>query len=385
MEGWVKAEIQESIDTASVVLGGFHYAPPGDTSSSDITTNFFAYILSMWEGERTAYEGDPISHIVLPIFDKLSGDNRNVVGVLKSTIQWKYFLQEILTDSDIGYNVEITSTCLEEDSTFTFQLSGPRVTSLGVGDYHEDYLRDFSYVGSFTTDVIDDGTVNGVQFSQEFCPYTFEIYPTTANYERYETREPLVISLSITAVFIFTIFMFLVYDRLVERRQRIVLAKATQSTAIVSSLFVSELMSTPLHSVSTVILTLECSFLISSLQPKQVRDRLLAVENEKSEKRKGEVMMTGNHKLKSFLNGNSAPNAVQDANPIADLFPNCTVLFADIAGFTAWSSSREPSQVFVLLQTLYQSFDNIAKRRKVFKVETIGYVIFGENGCTDDY
>lgn len=36
--------------------------------------------------------------------------------------------------------------------------------------------------------------------------------------------------------------------------------------------------------------------------------------------------------------------------PIADLFPEATVMFADIAGFTAWSSVREPTQVFKLLK-----------------------------------
>ena len=45
---------------------------------------------------------------------------------------------------------------------------------------------------------------------------------------------------------------------------------------------------------------------------------------------------------------------------------------ADIAGFTAWSSQREPPQVFTLLETLYRSFDVIAGKLKVFKVETIG-------------
>ena len=58
--------------------------------------------------------------------------------------------------------------------------------------------------------------------------------------------------------------------------------------------------------------------------------------------------------------------------PIADLFPECTVMFADISGFTAWSSVREPAQVFKLLETLYSSFDKIAKKRGVFKVVTIG-------------
>jgi class 3 adenylate cyclase len=47
-------------------------------------------------------------------------------------------------------------------------------------------------------------------------------------------------------------------------------------------------------------------------------------------------------------------------------------MFADIAGFTAWSSEREPSQVFKLLETLYHEFDNIADCLGVFKVETIG-------------
>lgn len=47
-------------------------------------------------------------------------------------------------------------------------------------------------------------------------------------------------------------------------------------------------------------------------------------------------------------------------------------MFGDIVGFTAWSSTREPSQVFTLLETIYHDFDSVAKRRRVFKVETVG-------------
>jgi len=77
---------------------------------------------------------------------------------------------------------------------------------------------------------------------------------------------------------------------------------------------------------------------------------------------------------KRSTDGSNAPvlDKINLSAPIADLFPYCTVSFADIAGFTAWSSTREPAQVFVLLQSLYQAFDLIAKRRQVFKVETIG-------------
>jgi Adenylate and Guanylate cyclase catalytic domain len=40
-------------------------------------------------------------------------------------------------------------------------------------------------------------------------------------------------------------------------------------------------------------------------------------------------------------------------------------------GFTAWSSMREPAQVFTLLETLYSAFDELAKELGVFKVETV--------------
>lgn len=47
-------------------------------------------------------------------------------------------------------------------------------------------------------------------------------------------------------------------------------------------------------------------------------------------------------------------------------------MFLDIVNFTAWSSERDPGQVFLLLETIYHAFDEIAKRMGVFKVETIG-------------
>jgi len=37
-----------------------------------------------------------------------------------------------------------------------------------------------------------------------------------------------------------------------------------------------------------------------------------------------------------------------------------------LVGFTAWSSTRDPAQVFVLLETLYGEFDAIARRSKFY-------------------
>ena len=58
--------------------------------------------------------------------------------------------------------------------------------------------------------------------------------------------------------------------------------------------------------------------------------------------------------------------------PIADYYKISTVLFADIAGFTKWSSDRPPSDVFEFLEVLYGNFDQAARTNNVMKIETIG-------------
>jgi class 3 adenylate cyclase len=146
-------------------------------------------------------------------------------------------------------------------------------------------------------------------------------------------------------VFLFTSILFYAYNILVERRQQIVLNKAVQSTAIVSSLF-----------------------------PKQIHDRLLQ-EN-------GGLNSTQSSKMISFLTGNQ-DHDMAGGGQIADFFPHCTVLFADIAGFTAWSSTRGPEHVFMLLQSVYHEFDKVAKRRRVFKVETIGDCYLAATGVPE--
>jgi hypothetical protein len=183
---------------------------------------------------------------------------------------------------------------------------------------------------------VADGTKSALPFHEGECFHTISIYPSTEFLDTYKSSTPVIITFAVAVIFAFAVAMFVVYDRLVERRQKLVLQKAVQSTAIVSSLF-----------------------------PKNVRDRLMQTQATDSDTDESKA------RLMSFMGG--ANERGFDSNkPIADLFPNCTVLFADIAGFTAWSSTRDPAQVFTLLQAVYQAFDKIAARRHVFKVETIG-------------
>ncbi len=64
---------------------------------------------------------------------------------------------------------------------------------------------------------------------------------------------------------------------------------------------------------------------------------------------------------------------------MTDYFENVTILFADIANFTAYSGSVEAEQVVYMLKNLYTEFDQSVVNNNVFKLYTIGdcYVVLG--------
>jgi len=233
--------IKDCIEQKKTVLGGFEFAPLGGVSDTHPDTVFFATIASMAAGESLKYLGDPMSHIVIPIFQGVNDtDREHVVAVLQATLHWQDYLRDVLSDTHYGYHVVIETGCDPKgENTFTYQIDGHVASVVGWGDHHDRGLSRHRVDGVFIKDHIQDGTTEGLPYHDDSCPHVFHIYPTQADYDHYLTSLPFIISLVSAAIFAFTIGMFVWFERLVERRQKIVLAKATQSTAIVSSLFVS--------------------------------------------------------------------------------------------------------------------------------------------------
>jgi hypothetical protein len=243
-------------------------------------------------------------------------------------------------------------------------LNGPEATLVGLGDHHDPTFS--QYRQTFDFEPFDWHTESDNE-SELNCHYQIDVYPTVVFYETYITNKPMLLTIMVVSVFAVTCLAFLIYDRLVQIRQDKVLDTAQRTNAIVTSLF-----------------------------PAEVRRRLMYGRDGKHKKKKKNAILMNSRpvegpkfRLKNYLNDDQVtagghtsttgscggddlnPKKAIDA-PIADLFPNTTVMFADIAGFTAWASVREPSQVFTLLETVYGAFDTVAKRRRVFKVETIG-------------
>jgi class 3 adenylate cyclase len=54
------------------------------------------------------------------------------------------------------------------------------------------------------------------------------------------------------------------------------------------------------------------------------------------------------------------------------LLSAATILYASIAGFAEWSSTRDPREAFTLLESLFLAFDKLADEHQgVYKVETV--------------
>ncbi|KAL7562532.1 hypothetical protein ACA910_008238 [Epithemia clementina (nom. ined.)] len=291
------------------------------------------------EGEESfAY---PHSLLIQPVYEKLKDTSSPIVGVIQCNLPWDHLIQALVTEGASGIFVVLYNTC---GQSYTYRLDKDKATLFGEGDLHDTRWDSkkvvvplTSYLRNATTS--DDG----------HCIYSMNIYPSDSMRNDWESSIPLYFAYAVAGTFFAITVTFFIYDGFVRRRNKVVVQAAARSNKIVASLF-----------------------------PSNVRDRLLAEEEGAGFQRHGE--QGTQTRLKNFL-ANDAPSALDleetddlmfKTKPIADLFPETTILFADIAGFTAWSSAREPSQVFTLLETVYRAFDVSAQRRRIFKVETVG-------------
>ena len=306
------------------------------------------------ENEITAYVGIPESYLVQPVFKEVTGEtmNKTLAGYINALLPWDNYFKNIIPDNSAPMHLVLKNTC---GQVVTFEIIGPNVDVLSVEeDLHDPFYDSLEINAKFHVSDEHRRLQEAHDDDKYYCMYEYSIYPTDEFHEVYTTQQPLWSTLGVIFIFCLTSAIFVLYDLLVTRRQQRVEASAARSNAIVSSLF-----------------------------PAQVRDRLLQDNGEDGAKQsykqstgRGTIaMMDGNNRsaLHSDYQADlDTTSKLLETKPIADLFPSATVLFADICGFTAWSSVREPTQVFTLLEQIYNSFDVIARKRRIFKVETIG-------------
>ncbi|CAB9525101.1 Receptor-type guanylate cyclase gcy [Seminavis robusta] len=293
---------------------------------------------AMLHREADIIDMAPKSFMFYPIFESFDQDAA-VVGMFEIYLDWQLFLADLLPEGDTGLFYVLNCSC---SGMFTYELNGGKVHYVGKGNLHDIFYTHLGQEVQVTTRWDSHNVTTP-------CSFSLLVYPSSEMRGSFSSSMPEVFTVIIAVVFFVMAFVFFSYDKYVQKRQEKVFRQAVKTNRIVSSFF-----------------------------PRSIRDRLFNQDGgeggENSSRRRRSSTWAGSLRLKSYLNDGDDGTSVaaEDDKPIADLFPNCTVLFADIVGFTAWSSMREPTQVLLLLETIYRAFDEIAKRRKVFKVETIG-------------
>jgi hypothetical protein len=359
---------------------------PGDLLLNQFSDPVWALALTLMQEEGAAVwsgfdydsvfsDGNiPEMSLFYPIYEDFKQER--MVGSVSMRMDLQGFMKSVCPFSTARDIAIVLQVC---DDAISFNQNGEKLTYLGIVDTEnleqiralgESAILEFPSL--YTYGQFDSGintTSCGMSVVLAPSEALESLLPDAGVFSGDTSSRPAILTALVAMTFFVLILTFLIYDWLVERRQAVVINIANKSTAIVENLF-----------------------------PAQVRDRMLQNIEQKKSKAKGlDVDQAGVGDAGATpvepVNGSTVPTtptqkptqvsvkqflttdqhgAANDltSQPIADLFPNTTVLFADISGFTAWASQREPPQVFTLLETLYRSFDVVAKKLKVFKVET---------------
>lgn len=271
----------------------------------------------------------PTSTLAEPVFDT-AGQDRKLVALITSLIPWHIYFENILAEGLQPIVAVVENAC---GQVWSYRIEGPVTVYLGPTDQHDTRYDNLFAKAESTSWQVTEG-----------CDISLSLYPTKEFEQSVVTNEPWFITIAVVGVFITTALAFILYDTFVEKRQ-----------------------------VAVALTAAKNSNLVRSFLPSHIRDRVLATGLDYNEPDRSFHRIVQESAANSGGFPGDLGNDIEAASkPIADLHPHTTIMVADIVGFTAWSSVREPSQVFILLETVYAAFDKIAKRRKVFKVETIG-------------
>ena len=257
---------------------------------------------SKWFNPEAFPEEGVYSLIISPVFDGF-GENSTIVGTLSAVVTWRVFFEDILVKGSEPVDAVMKNKCGSKE--FIYHINGDTATFLGDEDTR-------AHTSQIDTSMKLDGPFAEFAYSDEYlaaggegdsCTYTIQVYPTQAFQEAYSSKEPIWYALVVLAVFFFTSLSFFAFDWIVRRRQKDLISIAARQNALVASLF-----------------------------PRNIHKKLMAEAEEAAREKRGTIGRAG---LRKFLNDVDDVKSVDEGNkskPIAELFPDTTIMFADIAG-----------------------------------------------------
>jgi len=346
---------------------------------------------------------DACTAIFIPVynvFPTATSADADLSGFVTGVFSWTDILaiggKRFVSDLRVVIRTEfLLSDGSYQSFVVTYNVNEDAATLLGtdaiVDPEHQDMVETFTF-----------------SFPGDTTIYSFDIHSTDELETHYGvSNKPVQLSVVAACFFILSTLVFFIYDYFVKYRQKIIERSAAHTTRIVHSLYPAFIRDSlfenaqserkridgPVHAPSKSNLELKNDEEEDASNRGKLNSSRQQSYRTKSLKMKvSDFVDTPTTQLRRFLN-HPAPSREYDYNlntpiieldPIAEVFERTTVMFADIAGFTAWCSEREPSQVFRLLETVYREFDIEASKLGVFKVETVGDCYVAVTGLPDE-
>ena len=265
--------------------------PPLLTLAPSISQPSFIYPSDDW----------PQSIVATALFDSFDKDSRQRVATLSIRIAWHAFFQDIFQDEELDQGpmlLAIEDTC---GRSFMYKVTSSSVEFTGAN-------LEPTLAASSTVPVYHQ-TYNFVPLTSNNCSLVIHLAASDELYESLGSKLPIVFGVSVLATFAAMAIIFWCYDRLAGRSYFRAVDMAQQSVR-------------------------QLNFL-----PKMVRDRVSG--SDRSYATNGR--RTSNAKQSTITMMEDEDNPHDDASPhnrlrgekaIADLHPNVTVMYADIANFT---------------------------------------------------
>jgi hypothetical protein len=233
---------------------------------------------------------NPHAFLMEPVYSAFV-ESPELVGLLLGVTSFENTLDNVVQEGANGIVCVISDSC---GNDMTYELNGPKSTFLANADLHDKRFDRFMHsvqLESYET------VVEGM------CVHKLKVYPSAAFRATYGTNKPAVYTCVITLAFVVTAVLLIIYDTMITRRHGKLMRSAIRTSNLVASMF-----------------------------PENVRDRLME-EGLRDAGKTSVFDETGD----LFSSGEGFKT-----RPIADFFPEVTIMFADISGFTAWASTREP-------------------------------------------
>ena len=318
-----------------------------------------------------------------------ANNSAHVRGVVANLFSWKDLLVSAATFRRSTSHGPVTgdifvviTSALEEGMPFEGYQSAPATY------YVTEHGAEYRGIGR-NVEQQHAGMMLKYDFTLPFCSvvYSFEVYPTDQLCSSYGvSNTPAFLALIACCFVILSTLVFFIYDYFVNYRQKVIIQQAARSTRIVHALYPAFVRDNLFNNVKNSSQQASAGELDEGpSSPAEPNKRKLKLKVS-------DLVDTPANQLRRFLSHPTIPSKSYDLNmvseldvmdPIAEVFENTTVMIADIEGFTAWCSEREPTQVFRLLETVYRAFDLEGSKAGIFKVETVGDSYVAVTGLPD--